>query len=203
MKEVIFHIDLDSRLQSDQPLILELGCGLRQKPERIGIDVLDLPGIDIVADLNAGLPFLPDNSVDEIHSKSLLEHIDHLELLMGEIWRVLKPGGKKHLFVPHFSNPYYYSDYTHQRFFGLYTFEYFSKSQTRYQRKVPNFYVDYSFKTEFLRLTFNAQWRLSRPFRRLMERVVNHSANWQEIYEENWCYWIPCYGIQAILSPEK
>ncbi|MEM7801548.1 MAG: methyltransferase domain-containing protein, partial [Chloroflexota bacterium] len=148
--ETLVKIDLDSRIESTDPLILELGCGTRSKPGRIGIDQLNLPGVDIVADLNLGFPFLPDDSVDEIHSKSFLEHIDELEFLMGEIWRVLKPGGKKYLFVPHFSNPYYYSDYTHTRFFGLYTFEYFSKEQTRFKRNVPDFYVDYSFKTEDL-----------------------------------------------------
>ncbi|MCA9978922.1 MAG: class I SAM-dependent methyltransferase, partial [Anaerolineales bacterium] len=141
--DTLFNIDLESVLSGEQPVVLELGCGPRQKDDRIGIDRLNLPGVDIVADLEAGLPFLPDNSVDAIHSKSFLEHVDNLELLMREIARVLKPGGKKHLFVPHFSNPYYYSDYTHQRFFGLYSFQYFSISQTRFHRRVPNFYHDF------------------------------------------------------------
>src|SRR5215211_3969719 len=94
--------------------ILELGCGTTKQQGRIDIDRRQLPGVDIVADLEYGLPFLPENSADAIYSESFLEHIDDFQLLMHEIWRVLKPTGKKHLFVPHFSNPYYYSDYTHR-----------------------------------------------------------------------------------------
>ncbi len=199
----VFHIDLDDILNSSSPVILELGCGERQSAERIGIDCLDLPGVDIVADLEQGLPFLPDNSVDAIHSRSFLEHIDNLETLMYHIWRVLKPEGKKYLFVPHFSNPYYYSDYTHQRFFGLYSFEYFSKSQSRFKRKVPAFYHHFSFQTESLVLTFRSSWLGRRFIRRMAQKLFNTSTAWQEFYEENLCYLIPCYGIHATLRPEK
>ena len=48
---------------------------------------------------------------------------------MREITRVLKKNGKANIFVPHFSNPYYYSDYTHKRFLGLYTFYYFVETE--------------------------------------------------------------------------
>src|SRR3989338_7869822 len=119
-------IDLDEILAKREKVVLELGCGPTKSEGRIGIDRLALPGVDIVADINEGFPYLPDHSVDEIHSKSLFEHVENLEFFMREIVRVLKPGGKNCLFAPHFSNPYYYSDYTHTRFMGLYTFHYFS-----------------------------------------------------------------------------
>lgn len=202
--ETIFRVDLDALLASGQPIVLELGCGPHSVEGRIGIDHLDLANVDIVADLNRGFPYLPDNCVDEIHSKSLLEHIDDLQFLMGEIWRVLKPTGKKKLFVPHFSNPYYYSDYTHTRFFGLYTFEYFSKSQTRFKRKVPSFYVAYSFRTEALTLSFHGYYgRFKRYLGRILYRWVNRSPGAQEFYEANLCYIFPCYGMHITLSPEK
>src|SRR5688572_6280473 len=102
-------IDLESRIRSGERIILELGCGKAPQAGRIGVDLLDLPGVDIVADLEQGLPYMPDASVDEIHSRSLLEHLDNFENLMREMVRVLKPGGTCHIFVPHFSNPYYYS----------------------------------------------------------------------------------------------
>lgn len=201
--DTLFNIDLESVLSGEQPVVLELGCGPRQKDDRIGIDRLNLPGVDIVADLEAGLPFLPDNSVDAIHSKSFLEHVDNLELLMREIARVLKPGGKKHLFVPHFSNPYYYSDYTHQRFFGLYSFQYFSNSQTRFHRRVPNFYHDFGFKVVELDLVFTSPWRMRKVVKKVAQKLFNLSPWWQELYEENFCYLVPCYGIRATLEPEK
>jgi len=133
----VLKIDLEERLRSGDAIVLELGCGARRREERIGIDKLDLPSVDIVADVEEGLPFLPNDSVDEIHSKSVFEHIRNFEQLMRKMVRVLKPGGQAHIFVPHFSNPYFYSDPTHVRFFGLYTFQYFSVENRQFRRGVP------------------------------------------------------------------
>ena len=198
-----FRIDLQEYLASDQPIVLELGCGKKKRPDRLCIDRLDMPNVDIVANLEQGLPFFPDNSVDAIYSKSLLEHIDNLDALMREIWRVLKPNGKKHVYVPHFSNPYYYSDYTHQRFFGLYSFEYFSTTQDRFKRNVPDFYGDYGFITEDVQLVFGSAWKSRRLFKRSFGKMVNLCRAFQEYYEENLCYIIPCYAIRATLRPDK
>ncbi len=197
----VFHVDAASLLSPSAPVILELGCGKKPHPGRIGIDRLDLPEVEIVADLEEGLPFLPDNSVDRVYSQSLLEHVRNLEGLMGEIWRVLKPKGQKHLFVPHFSNPFYYSDYTHVRFFGLYSFEYFSKNQARFRRKVPNFYQPFSFRT--LDLTLNIGTGSRNPVKWAAHLIFNTRPSLQEFYEANLCYIIPCYGISAVLEAEK
>ncbi len=201
--EALIKIDLAKALAGPEAVAVDLGCGERAHPGRIGIDRLDLPGVDIVADLEDGLPFLPDNSVDSFHSKSFLEHIDALDLIMREMWRALKPTGRVYLFVPHFSNPYYYSDYTHKRFFGLYSFEYFSKAQNRFHRKSPSFYQDFGFETEEILLEFTSPWRLRKIGKRLAQKLFNLSPGWQEFYEENLCYLIPCYGIRATLKPIK
>ena len=197
----VFHIDLQALLTRLGPLALELGCGQKAHPGRVGIDRLELPGVDIVADLEQGLPFLPDNSVDSVHTESFLEHVQQLDHLMGEIWRVLKPKGRLHLFVPHFSNPFFYSDYTHQRFFGLYSFEYFSKSQGRYHRRVPDFYHSFSFHTLELRLNIGTGSR--NPLKWAAHWIFNIHPRLQELYEGNFCYWVPCYGISAVLEAEK
>ena len=201
--KTIVKIDLDKILQQTEPVVLELGSGEKKWPGRICIDRLDMPDVDIVADLEEGFPFLPDNSVDAIHSKSFLEHIDRFDFLMQEIWRVLKPTGRKFLYVPHFSNPYYYSDYTHKRFFGLYTFEYFSHRQTRFKRKVPSFYQEYGFVTEEMTLVFTSPWKGRKLFKRLFQALVNLHSCLMEFYEENLCYLIPCYALRATLKPVK
>jgi SAM-dependent methyltransferase len=201
--EPIIRLDLEHALRSSSPIVLELGCGARKTPGRIGIDRLDMPHVDIVADLEQGLPFLPDNSVDAIYSASFLEHIEHLEGLMREIWRVLVPAGKKVLSVPHFSNPYSYSDYTHRRFFGLYTFGYFCRDQGRFKRKVPSFYHDFSFFIEDIRLVFDSPWRGRRLAKRIVQKLVNLNTWTMEFYEENLCYLLPCYGLQVTLRPVK
>lgn len=197
--------DLLKKINSTDKVVIELGCGTSKMEHAIGIDVLNLPGVDYVANLEEGLKFLPDNSVDEIHSSHFLEHIQNFELLLRDIHRVLKPTGKKYIAVPHFSNPYYYSDYTHKRFFGLYTFDYFSHPEDQLRRKVPAFYVDFHFKTLKRKLIFNSPPFPIRHFfkKRVLEKIFNLNSWWQELYEESFSYIFPCQEIQYIIQPKK
>jgi predicted SAM-dependent methyltransferase len=195
-------IDLAAVIEGPDPVILELGCGKAPRAGRIGVDLLDLPGVDIVADLENGLPFMPNASVDEIHCRSLLEHLDNFELVMQEIVRVLKPGGTCHVFVPHFSNPYYYSDYTHKRFFGLYTFYYFVEEKRQLARTVPDFYTDVRIRIVKLRLKFSSPFKVRRAIKKLWTALFNSSRWMQEYYEENLCWKIPCYGLDVVFTPD-
>ena len=192
----ILKVDLDALMKSGRPVVLELGCGPNKTPGRIGIDRIDLPGVDIVADIDQGLGFLPDGSVDAIYSESFFEHVSNLEALVREVARVLKPDGYNWLFVPHFSNPYYYSDYTHKSFFGLYTLRYFCGDEDQLRRKVPNFYSDVRIRVVSQRLIFFSNFAVTRWLKKVFQKVINSSTWLQEFYEENLCYLIPCYGME-------
>ncbi len=198
--DTIVKIDLDSLINSGKKIIIELGCGARKKEGRIGIDAVDLPGVDIVANLEKGLPFLPDNSVDQIHCRNFLEHIKNFENLMAEIVRVLKRDGTAHIFVPHFSNPHYYSDFTHTRFFGLYSFYYFVDSENQLRRKVPNFYTDIRIRILSQRLIFRSSFKIINPFKKLLGWFINLHTGFMEYYEENLCYIFPCHGIEVVFT---
>lgn len=199
--EPVVKIDLAERIRSGTPIVLELGCGLAPQPGRIGIDRLDLKGVDIVADIEQGLPFIPSGCVDQIFCRSLLEHVDNFELFMREAVRVLKAGGVCNVFVPHFSNPYYYSDYTHRRFFGLYTFYYFVAENRQLRRTVPNFYTDVRIEVHSIRLKFSSPFKGRRMIKKLWTALFNSSTWMQEYYEENLCWKIPCYGIEVSFGP--
>src|SRR5207253_2277903 len=90
-------------------LRLNLGSGRRTRPGFYNVDLLPLPGVDIVADLNEPLAELPDDSVEEIYSRHTLEHVTHLLPLLAEIHRVARLQARIELVLPHFSNPYGYS----------------------------------------------------------------------------------------------
>lgn len=55
--------------------------------------------IDIVFDLREGLPF-EDDSAEEVVAFQVLEHLERPELLLKEIYRVLKPSGIIDIAVP-------------------------------------------------------------------------------------------------------
>ena len=196
-------INLKEIIENGQPVIVELGCGTRKKPGRINIDKIDLPGVDIITDLEDGLRFLPDSSVDELHCNNVMEHINNFEQLLGEIVRILKSSGKAYIFVPHFSNPYYYSDYTHKRFFGLYTFYYFVEEELQLKRKVPVFYTNTRIKILFLKLCFRSPFFISRNIKRIFGWLVNSHRSLMECYEQHLCYIVPCDGIEVIFTPVK
>ena len=179
---------------------IEIGCGPNKLEGRIGVDHLALPGVDVVANLEDGLSVFPDHCADVVHARSVLEHVIDIGL-MSEIHRILKKDGRLRVFVPHFSNPYFYSDYTHRTFFGLYTFYYFVEPEDQLRRKVPVFYGNTRYRVESLRLTFAGRGRISKTLKKLVERLVNLSPRFQEIYEANFCYLIPCYGVDAVLHP--
>ena len=197
-------IDLEKIIKDDnEQLIIELGCGQKKKPGRVTIDKVDLSNVDIVADVENGLPFLPDDSVYEIHCRSVFEHIQNFENLMQEIVRVLKKNGKAFVFVPHFSNPYYYSDYTHKRFFGLYTFYYFVDTEQQLKRKVPNFYTNVRINIVSQRLIFRSPFWLSRQAKKAFGFLVNCHRSIMEFYELHLCYIFPCHGIEIVFTPCK
>lgn len=59
----------------------------------------DYSGLDLVADL-AALPF-PDGAFDGCLNIVTLEHVPEPARVLAEIWRVLAPGGRFLLIVPH------------------------------------------------------------------------------------------------------
>lgn len=187
-------------------VVVELGCGEHKKsPENIGIDLVALPGVDIVHDLEKGLAFIPENSIDEITSSHVFEHIIHFEELMRDIHRILKPGGTHKITVPHFSNPHYYSDYTHKRFFGLYTFEYFSKIEDQdLNRKVHDFYVNFHFKVHNRRFNFKRNLSPRNIFNILIADPLFNASNYmKELYEDKFAFIFPCKELYFEMKPVK
>ena len=106
--------------------VLDLGSGGSKQPGSIGIDRLDIPGVDVVHDLEVFPYPFADNEFDRIVSYNCLEHIKDLLGLMNEVYRILKPGGIFHFEVPHFSSVDMYTDPTHQHFFSYRSMDYFA-----------------------------------------------------------------------------
>ncbi len=177
--------------------VLELGCGpARRHPEAVTIDALEFDGVDVVGDIFEVLATIPDGVVDAVHSYHFLEHIEPLPTIVRELARVLRPGGLLHGVVPHFSNPYFYSDYTHRQPFGLYSFSYLADDPI-FRRRVPRYQVDTGLVLEDVRLGFKAPppFYVRYALRRALGVVVNSSRLTQEWYEAGWTGWFPCYEI--------
>jgi SAM-dependent methyltransferase len=119
---------LPAYLNTKAPHILNLGCGRSNQPDSFGVDIQELPGVDLVADLNNGIP-LPSNSFDVVKAHDFLEHIDmkNRVKIMEEIYRVLKPGGIFNFIVPSTdgNNRGAFADPTHVSFWNEVSFWYY------------------------------------------------------------------------------
>lgn len=184
-----------------EPLKLDLGCGSTKRgPDYVGVDLLAGEGVDVVGDALEVLRSLPDDRVAEIYTSHFLEHVEDLTALLLEVERVLVPGGPLVAHVPHFSNPYFFSDPTHRRTFGLYTFSYYADDQTL-RRRVPNYGHETRLLLERVELVFRSasEFRRRGRMKALAGRLVNRNSWTQEFYEENLPWIFPCYEIRTTL----
>jgi SAM-dependent methyltransferase len=185
-----------------QDVTLELGCGSRKRyPEAVGIDTLDYECVDIVGDIFEVLTHVPDRSVKAVYSHHFFEHVEDVQRLMDLLARVIRPGGLLQVVVPHFSNPYFYSDYTHRNFFGLYSFSYLVSDEI-HRRKVPNYGRQPHFELMRAELIFKSSppFCLRHCVKKLQQLVFNLNRFTRELYEENFCYLFPCYEIRFLMK---
>jgi predicted SAM-dependent methyltransferase len=104
---------------------LDIGCGSKKLTGAIGMDILSLPTVDVVCDVNnTPWPFT-DNTFDLVFLNHCLEHVNDVVATLEEIHRILKPGGRVVIQVPYFRCVDAYNDPTHKHFFTSLTLDYF------------------------------------------------------------------------------
>jgi hypothetical protein len=121
-----------------KPLLLDLGCGKNPREGFTGVDAIDF-GQGVVLNLvelmpkgslcvtdngvSAAIPLTKyrpwpweDNSVTEVHCSHFVEHLKPHERIhfANELHRVLIPGGKATIIVPHYASERSYGDLTHE-----------------------------------------------------------------------------------------
>lgn len=109
---------------------LNLGCGKWPLAGWINLDVVRLPGVDVVADLErcaeTPLPFESD-SIDEFLLSHLIEHIRSPLSLMQELWRIARPGARLTVRCPYGHSDDAWEDPTHVRPYFIGSFGFFSQ----------------------------------------------------------------------------
>lgn len=188
-----------ANLRSLGAVNLDLGCGnYKRVGDWIGIDALDAPGVDIVGDVYDILRAFPESSVDRVHASHFFEHVPDVPLLLRLIDRILKPSGRIDIIVPHFSNAYFYSDYTHRMSFGLYSMSYLVHDELLL-RRVPNYGIHNGLRLIEARLNFKSPLIINMPARWIWTQLFNCCTFMKEWYEDSWSSMIPCYEVHFVV----
>lgn len=136
-------------------LKLNLGCGEIYLPGYVNCDVLPHVRADKHFDLNVFPYPFEDDSADLIWMDNVLEHLDDLIRVMGELHRILRTGGRLKILVPYAKSDWALQDPTHKHFFTEQTMNYFCEGWR------------YSFYTSF-------------RFRLVEARFLNDRSNWRQ-----------------------
>ncbi len=111
-------------------LRLNLGCGRSPLAGWVNVDAVDLPGVDLVVDLDRmaerRLPY-KDDAVDAFALFHVLEHLRDPLALMQELHRVARPGATAVVRTPHGASDDAHEDPTHVRAYFPGSFGYFSQ----------------------------------------------------------------------------
>jgi predicted SAM-dependent methyltransferase len=142
--------------------VLDIGCGRNKVQGAIGVDSVNHPGVDFIVDLNKTLPF-PNESFDVVYSNQVFEHIENIIGLIGECYRVLKPGGYLIAHVPYFRSSWAVIDPTHINYYTLSSMNYFvfgtyEFNNYRFMNEAfseKKCYLDFNYSNSFFRWFFS------------------------------------------------
>jgi len=166
---------------------VDIGCGNNKKKGFIGIDLMPSSDADIVCNIGKyGIP-LKSNSVDEIFSFHFLEHVRNTQLVIEEIYRVLKPHGIVEIVVPHFSNIDSYH-WMHKTYWNIRGFDVFDKNGSYH----------YCFNANFEILVRNIEFSQKRAYKpTVLEKIITKGG---AIYEKYLCNLYRAYQIRVIMK---
>jgi len=130
---------------------IDFGCGQnctvgQDGKKYIGVDIVALPGVDVVHDLTVFPYPFEDNSVDEIISNHFVEHLTGDDFIkhFDECYRILKLGGKMQVCHPYCFSARAFQDPTHKTFIPAERYMYFDKNW-----RVGNKLDHYPIKSDF------------------------------------------------------
>lgn len=133
---------------------ISLGAGTEPEEGFVNVDIVSLPGIDVVHNLmHFPYPFA-DNSANYIKAKDLIEHLaTHLHdgrstilAFIEECYRILEPGGTLWIQTPGHNADFLWIDPTHVRGFDVRSMDFFDP-ETDFGRST-GFYSDAKFKVK-------------------------------------------------------
>ena len=161
---------------------LDLGCGENKVPNSIGLDNVQLPGVDVEHDLlNFPYPF-ENESIDKIYLRHVIEHfaIENINFIMNECNRILKNDGLLVITVPHVFSISAFIDPTHRSFFTFGSGYFWDENSSK------AYYKEFQMKWKLIKTVCRVNWfdwksyqlkKLNNCFSYFIEKRINKAIN--------------------------
>ena len=186
--------------------ILDVGCGGNKLSGSVGVDRLEMNGVDVVHDLDRFPWPFEDDCFDVVIFKHSIAHLEDIVRVMEEVNRIAKPGGSVEIITPHFSCDNYFTDPTHKHPMGYRSMNYVCDNIVNWKYK----YSDVSFDLVESYISFGeygvyfneyeSKRRFNIHYFLGIEYVVN---KFKRIYEKFFCFMVPASTIYFKLNINK
>lgn len=182
---------------------LNLGCGYFPKEGFVNVDIDPAAPADIIHDLEQKPWPFEDQSFSEIEIFHVLEHVADVHGTLSEIYRILKPGGRVHIKVPHSSRGFTHWD--HKRGFDV-TFPHY------FLPKCSGGFTGLHFHCVSMRLKWSAFEHYKRQFapgwlvsaQMMVGKIIDVFANMSPVLTSRiWCYWVGGFEEIAFVLEKK
>ena len=166
---------------------LVLGSAGKPQPDAITLDIDPEHKPDVVHDLHVvPLPF-DDNQFKEITCHHVLEHLNDLYAVMGELHRICRSDGTLYIEVPHHSS-WCANTPDHKLHFNYFAFDGYLTSEKTWR-------TGKKFKLVKREITFHRRFRTFGLHKLFNARPMN--------YERFWTYMFPAEHFKIWLQPVK
>ncbi len=162
---------------------LNLGSGRDRREGYVNLDLVAVPGVDVVASLGTTVLPFRDGAFGVVVCRDILEHVDVVPA-MRDVHRITAAGGTVIVSAVHFTSRNLYVDPTHVRGFSVRTLEFFATGDEREWRRP--YYFDFAFRDiEYAAIQFGTTLGNGRflVWDRAVEPCVNARRVTQDLYE--------------------
>ena len=197
-------------------VFIDLGCGPNKKGDSfIGVDKVQLPGVDVVHDLLV-IPYpFDDHFANKVILSHVLEHftVEDQNLILTEVYRILKPDGIVEIGVPHAWTSWGIGDRSHKCSFSFWSFRDYLDGYsyntlpvpykvTRISGSVTTFKEDTPHTPIYKKSRFHTT-RLNHWMSHFFTYILRKTINRMPSFADNLAKYLPVFGISIQVTIKK
>lgn len=109
---------------------LNLGSANHPMQGYVNLDMQDLPGVDMVYEVDPWNPVLPfdTDTFSKIYANNFVEHVANTNRLVQEMWRVSVDGAEWYVLTPGWRDPNSWNDPTHFAHWGSKVLDFYTEA---------------------------------------------------------------------------